>query len=229
METIDRAKLDEIRRGTEPGSNPFDSVPLGIVSVDFLKQERILDQLERASYDIIVIDEAHHCSDSGKQGSFEDSRRRRLAEVLARRCDSLLLLTATPHDGYDRSFASLCELLDPSLVDGTGSLRGEKYRNHVIRRLKKHIVDPKTGERQFKDRIVEPIAVVADPGPAREIHRTAAKSARTGRTRTTESVPFQALRGRSRIHILAQAECFDRERASVNTRSCRRAFPAHSQ
>ena len=163
METIDRAKLDEIRRGTEPGSNPFDSVPLGIVSVDFLKQERILDQLERASYDIIVIDEAHHCSDSGKQGSFEDSRRRRLAEVLARRCDALLLLTATPHDGYDRSFASLCELLDPSLVDGSGSLRGEKYRNHVIRRLKKHIVDPKTGKRQFKDRIVEPIAVVADP------------------------------------------------------------------
>ena len=163
LETIDRAKLEEIRRGTEPGSNPFDSVPLGIVSVDFLKQERILDQLERASYDIIVIDEAHHCSDSGKQGSFEDSRRRRLAVVLARRCDSLLLLTATPHDGYDRSFASLCELLDPSLVDGVGSLRGEKYRNHVIRRLKKHIVDPKTGERQFKDRVVEPIAVVADP------------------------------------------------------------------
>ena len=163
METIDRAKLEEIRRSTEPGSNPFDSVPLGIVSIDFLKQERILDQLERASYDIIVIDEAHHCSDSGKQGSFEDSRRRRLAEVLARRCDSLLLLTATPHDGYDRSFASLCELLDPSLVDGSGSLRGEKYRNHVIRRLKIHIVDPKTGKRQFKDRIVEPIAVVADP------------------------------------------------------------------
>ena len=41
METIDRAKLDEIRRSTEPGSNPFDCVPLGIVSVDFLKQERI--------------------------------------------------------------------------------------------------------------------------------------------------------------------------------------------
>jgi superfamily II DNA or RNA helicase len=163
MESIDRAKLEEIRRSTEPGSNPFDSVPLGIASIDFLKQERILDQLERATYDIIVIDEAHHCSDSGKQGSYEDSRRRRLAEVLARRCDSLLLLTATPHDGYDRSFASLCELLDPSLVDGTGSLRGEKYRNHVIRRLKKHIVDPKTGERQFKDRTVEPIAVVADP------------------------------------------------------------------
>jgi len=32
-----------------------------------------------------------------------------LAEVLARRSDSLLLLTATPDDGNDRAFASLCD------------------------------------------------------------------------------------------------------------------------
>jgi SNF2 family DNA or RNA helicase len=117
LEQVDRAKLDEIRRGTELGSNPFDHLPLALVSVDFLKQERILDQLERTSYDIVVIDEAHHCTDIGSGQDREDSLRRRLAEVLARRCDSLLLLTATPHDGNDRSFASLCELLDPSLVD----------------------------------------------------------------------------------------------------------------
>jgi len=28
--------------------------------------------------------------------------------------------TATPHDGSEHSFASLCELLDPSLVDAQG-------------------------------------------------------------------------------------------------------------
>src|SRR5271157_4867922 len=163
LEVIDRAKLEEIRRSTELGSNPFDFIPLGLVSIDFLKQERILDQLDRASYDIVVVDEAHHCTDTGSIQNTEDSQRRGLAEVLARRCDSLLLLTATPHDGYDRSFASLCELLDPSLVDGRGSLRGERYRNHVIRRLKKHIIDPQTGEQRFKDRIVEPTPVVPDP------------------------------------------------------------------
>ena len=163
LEVIDRSKLEEIRRSTELGSNPFDFIPLGLVSIDFLKQERILDQLDRASYDIVVVDEAHHCTDTGSIQNTEDSQRRGLAEVLARRCDSLLLLTATPHDGYDRSFASLCELLDPSLVDGRGSLRGERYRNHVIRRLKKHIIDPQTGEQRFKDRIVEPTPVIPDP------------------------------------------------------------------
>ena len=162
LEQVDRAKLDEIRRGTELGSNPFDHLPLALVSVDFLKQERILDQLERTSYDIVVIDEAHHCTDIGNGQEREDSLRRRLAEVLARRCDSLLLLTATPHDGNDRSFASLCELLDPSLVDGRGSLRGEQYRNYVVRRLKKHILDPQTRQPLFKERIVTPIPVTAD-------------------------------------------------------------------
>ncbi len=163
LEEVDRAKLEEIRRGTELGSNPFDHLPLALVSIDFLKQERILDQLERSSYDIVVIDEAHHCTDIGSDQDREDSLRRRLAEVLARRCDSLLLLTATPHDGHDRSFASLCELLDPSLVDGRGALRGERYRGHVVRRLKRHILDPQTKQPLFKDRVVTPIPVTANP------------------------------------------------------------------
>ena len=55
------------------------------------------------------------------------------------------LLTATPHDGYDAHFASLIELLDPSLVDGRGGLVGTAYRRHVVRRLKQHIRDPATG------------------------------------------------------------------------------------
>jgi superfamily II DNA or RNA helicase len=167
LTVIDRPRLEEIRRSTELGSNPFDHVPLGLASIDFLKQERILELLERASYDIVIVDESHHCMDIGGSQEREDSLRRRLAEVLARRCDSLLLLTATPHDGNDRSFASLCELLDPSLVDGRGVLRGDRFRSHVIRRLKSHILvtDPKDPSRRislFKDRIVTPIAVTSD-------------------------------------------------------------------
>ncbi len=148
LDVIDRSKLEDIRRSTELGSNPFDHVPLGLVSIDFLKQERVLDQLERSSYDVVVIDEAHHCADLGPGQNREDSLRRRLAEVLARKCDSLILLTATPHDGHDRSFSSLCELLDPSLVDGRGTLRGERFRPHVVRRLKKHVLVPDPDEQE---------------------------------------------------------------------------------
>ncbi|WP_016953842.1 helicase-related protein [Anabaena sp. PCC 7108] len=156
LDEVNRASLEEIRRSTELGANPFDHIPLGIGSIDFLKQEKIVDLLERASYDMVVLDEAHHCMDLGAIEDKEDSQRRRLAQALARRCDSLLLLTATPHDGNDRSFASLCELLDLSLVDGRGNLRGDRYRSHVVRRLKSHIPN------RFKNRIVEPKPVIAD-------------------------------------------------------------------
>ena len=88
---------------------------------------------------------------------------RKLAEVLARRSDTLILATATPHDGNDRSFASICELLDPSLVDGAGRLRGDRYRQHVVRRLKKHILK-ENGEPRFKERDIEPCPVRARPG-----------------------------------------------------------------
>jgi len=162
VEVIDRGKLEDVRRQNELGANPFDFVSLGLASIDFLKQERVLDLLERASYDVIVVDEAHHCMDLGMAQDREDSQRRRLAEVLARSCDTLLLLTATPHDGHDRSFASLLELLDPSLVDGSGQIRGDRYRPYVVRRLKTHIKDPVTGEDKFKPREVLPCAVRAE-------------------------------------------------------------------
>lgn len=152
----DWGTLQEARRSLVLGANPFDHMALCLTSIDFAKQEKVLEDLERTTWDVIVIDEAHHCVRMGRSGDFEDSRRRRLAEVLAQRSDALLLLTATPHDGYDPHFASLVQLLDPSLLDGRGSLRGDRYRRHVIRRLKKHIKDPVTGESIFRQRRVTP-------------------------------------------------------------------------
>lgn len=157
-------ELQEIRRSLVLGANPFDHVSYCLTSVDFAKQEKVLQELERTSWDLVVIDEAHHCVRLGSAGDWEDSRRRRLAEVLARQSDGLLLLTATPHDGFDAHFASIVELLDPSLIDGRGALRGERYRQHVVRRLKKHIKDPETGEQLFKEREVTPRAVPFEQG-----------------------------------------------------------------
>ncbi|MEI7732683.1 MAG: helicase-related protein [Verrucomicrobiota bacterium] len=162
FQVIDRQSLDEVRRSTELGAIPFDHISLGLASIDFLKQEKVLEDLERSSYDVVIIDEAHHCMEVG--GDDRDaSLRRRLAEVLARRSDALILATATPHDGNDRSFASICELLDPSLVDGRGALRGDRYRQHVVRRLKKHILT-ESGAPRFKERDVEPCPVRARSG-----------------------------------------------------------------
>jgi superfamily II DNA or RNA helicase len=163
LDVIDRGRLEEIRRSTELGSNPFAHVSFGLASIDFLKQERILELLEKTTYDVVIIDEAHHCMDLGQAQDREGSQRRRLAEVLSNTCDTFILATATPHDGNDRSFASLCELLDPSLVNIRGELKGNNYRSHVVRRLKKHIHDRQTGQPLFKERQVFPCPVHTGP------------------------------------------------------------------
>ena len=119
----DAADLRAARRGLELGSNAFEATALCLTSLDFAKQDHVLAELERASWDMVIIDEAHHCV----AGSAEDSQRRRLAEVLARRSDGLLLLTATPHDGHDPHFASLMALLDPSPGGWRGAACRERH------------------------------------------------------------------------------------------------------
>jgi superfamily II DNA or RNA helicase len=164
----DRAELERIRKGTELGTNPFDHLPLALASMDYLKQDRVLDWLDRSNgYDLVILDEAHHYSDTGAEDydRADASQRRKLALVLARAADALLLLSATPHDGHDRSFASLLELLDPSLTDGRGRVRDKVYRDFVVRRLKRHvkITHPRTGQPvEFPERQVQPVPVVMD-------------------------------------------------------------------
>ena len=60
------------------------------------------------------IDEAHNVARRGKgQGA---SQRAKLAERLSTRSDTLILLSATPHDGRPESFASLMNMLDPTAI-----------------------------------------------------------------------------------------------------------------
>ena len=57
----DSAALQQQRRRLELGGNAFDAIALCLVSLDFAKQERVLEELERSAWDLVIIDEAHHC------------------------------------------------------------------------------------------------------------------------------------------------------------------------
>ncbi|HEX2939901.1 MAG TPA: DEAD/DEAH box helicase family protein [Rhodopila sp.] len=202
----DAATLRARRRGLEPGGNPFAATALCLTSVDFAKQDHVLRELERATWDLVIIDEAHHCIADGTP-----SQRRVLAEVLAAKSDGLLLLTATPHDGHDTHFASLMALLDPSLVDGgSGQLIGNAYRRHVVRRLKAHIRDARTNAPVFRERVVLPVKVdVSDAEPVQAFHRAlsalvAPRLQRSGkRSAPTDALAFVSLLKRSMSTIAA--------------------------
>ena len=221
----DSVALQQQRRRLELGGNPFDAIALCLMSLDFAKQERVLEELERAAWDLAIIDEAHHCIASAAIDA-EETQRRRLAEVVARRSDGLLLLTATPHDGYDPHFASLIELLDPSLVDGRGSLVGAAYRRHVIRRLKSHIRDPATGAPLFRHRKVIPVRVTIEAASVRRFHQRLAALVTPRLRKSTESLAFIALLKRSASTISACVNTLrviaERHAQPADTQSVRR-------
>ena len=80
------------------------------------------------------------------------SLRARLARLLSRRSDTLIMLSATPHDGRARSFASLMNMLNPTAIANPDNYGPEDIKGLFIRRFKKDIqsqVDKAFKERQI--------------------------------------------------------------------------------
>ena len=102
----------KVRNRIPTNHNPFHYFDKTIISIDTLKQDiEYRHHLENARWDIIVIDEAHNVAERGTS-----SLRSKLAKLLAGRSDTLIMLSATPHDGKAESFASLMNMLDPTAI-----------------------------------------------------------------------------------------------------------------
>jgi superfamily II DNA/RNA helicase, SNF2 family len=109
---LDSAGIQRIRRDIPANHNPFSHFDRTIISVDTLKRDsEYRHYLENAWWDLIIIDEAHNVSYKGNR-----TQSNRLADLLSRRSDALILLTATPHNGRKDSFASLMRMLDPTAL-----------------------------------------------------------------------------------------------------------------
>ena len=145
---LDSAGIQRVRRNIPGNHNPFHYYDKTIISIDTLKQDaEYRTYLENAHWDIIVIDEAHNVADRGTA-----SLRSRLATLLSRRSDTLIMLSATPHDGRARSFASLMNMLDATAIADPDDYQAEDFRDKglVIRRFKKDIQHEVQGA--FQDR-----------------------------------------------------------------------------
>jgi hypothetical protein len=113
------------------GANPWAYYPFLITSVDYAKRPAIKHQILEQPWDIVIIDEAHQVA-RPHQSSPEQSvsmDRWDLARTLTHSAQvrHLLLLTATPHNGYTDTFASLLRMLD------VGAIEGPHYAPRVLR------------------------------------------------------------------------------------------------
>ena len=154
---LDSVGIQRIRSRIPTNHNPFHALDKAIVSVDTLKQDReYRTYIENAYWDVIVIDEAHNVARRGRGQS--TSLRAKLAERLATRSDSLIMLSATPHDGRAESFASLMNMLDPTAIASESDYSKSEIRDLYVRRFKKDVKDQLA--KNFPER--NAIAIAAD-------------------------------------------------------------------
>jgi superfamily II DNA or RNA helicase len=123
------------------GASPWDYFNRLICSIDYAKTIATRNEIFSYDWDLVVIDEAHLCARPHLATGQKQSAmlRWQFLEKIATKTKHLLLLTATPHNGYSDSFASLLESLDSKLVSHAGIQR-EIARKHICQRTRKDVI-----------------------------------------------------------------------------------------
>ena len=104
---VDRSNVD-----SHYGENVWRNGGTIITSIDFAKQDDILNSLGASEFDLTIVDEAHKMSASQYGAKIYKTGRYRLGETLSRTSEHLLFLTATPHRGDPENFRLFLDLLE---------------------------------------------------------------------------------------------------------------------
>lgn len=115
-----------------------------ITSMDFAKRSEILPSLMASYFDLVIVDEAHKLSAYVYGDKTHKTGRYRLGEVLSKKSDNLLFLTATPHKGDPENFRLFMDLLEPGFF-ATSEMLQQSIKNKdnplFIRRIKEDLKD----------------------------------------------------------------------------------------
>ena len=130
---LDSEGIKRVRTRIPTGKNPFHTFKRAIISVDTLKNERqYRSWLEECHWDAVVIDECHNAINIG-------TGRQKVASLLARTSEALILASATPHNGRPESFANLMQMLEPTAITNPTKYTKEDIKGLYRRRFKKDV------------------------------------------------------------------------------------------
>lgn len=170
FDVVDRAETLDLQKRLGLDTNPWRAYPRAIASYHYLKQQDILQQFlatcrqpengapsAQLPWDLLIVDEAHNLTPAhfGK-----DSDLAQMLRQISRHFEHRIFLSATPHNGYTRSFTGLLQQLDPVRFQQTSEVDAERVKEVVIRRLKREIREAdKAANRpeRFGGRELEPV------------------------------------------------------------------------
>lgn len=115
-----------------------------IASIDTLKGETHLEMLLQSDdWDLVIFDEGHRLSRKQYGLIYQSSERFELASKIRTKTPSMLLLSATPHQGEQDKFIALLELLRPDRRSQLQmlSLKPDIIRDMVFRNHKADVTD----------------------------------------------------------------------------------------
>lgn len=124
-----------LERGLPVNESIFTVHPFTVVSLDYIKSERRRHDFVRACPELVIVDEAHTCTNYGSGRQLRYELLRDLSKDPARH---MVLLTATPHSGDEEAFYHLLGLLDPAFE--TMRDLPEAQRDKLRERLARHFV-----------------------------------------------------------------------------------------
>ncbi|WP_318567481.1 helicase-related protein [Salinigranum marinum] len=136
---ISRRHRKAMEKEIPPGTSPWEHHSKLIVSIDYAKQNSIRNEILSQDWDLVIIDEAHQAAKPHESSPNEtvDMQRWDFATEITEHAEHCLLLTATPHNGYSDSFASLLRMLDVGAVSGPRhdpDINRQIAQQHVVQR-----------------------------------------------------------------------------------------------
>ena len=137
--------VSRLERHCGPNESLFDRHPFVVVSTDFIKSPRHVEEFKRACPEMVIVDEAHTCATATDGRSAQIQRHRLVAGLAVDPKRHLILVTATPHSGKEDAFRSLLGFLDKDFLQLPMELGGDHNRPHR-QRLARHFVQRRRGD-----------------------------------------------------------------------------------